>query len=55
MTERYIDDQVTETRRLLEQMCPTASNAIRDTTNAVIDDVASRSTPMTPTKPPMGR
>jgi hypothetical protein len=49
MTTRYPqEDQVDTTRRLLEQMCPTASVAIRDSTNAKIDDVVSRSSPMTP-------
>ena len=43
------EDQVTATRRLLAEMCPTASKAISDFTNTAIDDVVARSTPMTPT------
>jgi hypothetical protein len=52
MSERYPNDtdQVKATRDLLRQMCPTASNAIKDSTNAAIDDVVARSTKMTPTK-----
>jgi hypothetical protein len=50
MTERYPNDtdQVKATRDLLEKMCPTASVAIKDSTNAKIDDLVSRSTPMVP-------
>ena len=52
MTEKYPNkqDQLTATRRLLAEMCPTASKAIGDFTNAKIDGVVARSTPMTPTK-----
>jgi hypothetical protein len=42
------EDQVTATRRLLAHMCPTASKAIDDATNAKVDAVVAASTPMSP-------
>jgi hypothetical protein len=47
------ENQVAATRRLLAKMCSTASRAIGDATNAAIDDVVARSTPLTPR--PSGR
>lgn len=42
------EDQVAATRRLLEQMCPTASKAIGGATSAKVDAVVAASTPMSP-------